>query len=83
MNLSKTRQFFVLATNPIADLDEILLSAFRCGGGIGWSPALGVMSICLSLVSMLSSCEKKEKPVDDHQYTSLCGTKVSPKSMRW
>lgn len=49
----------------------------------GWSPALGVMSVCLSLVSILSSCEKKEKPTDDQQYVSICGPRVSPKSMHW
>lgn len=49
----------------------------------GWSPALSVMSVCLSLISMLSSCERKERPTDDQQYVAMCGERVSPKSMRW
>ncbi|CAA9990479.1 ubiquitin-conjugating enzyme, putative [Plasmodium knowlesi strain H] len=47
-----------------------------------WSPVLSVNSICLSIISMLSSCTKKRKPIDDMLYCSA-GTKVSPKNMRW
>ncbi|GAW83087.1 ubiquitin-conjugating enzyme [Plasmodium gonderi] len=47
-----------------------------------WSPVLSVNSICLSIISMLSSCTKKRKPIDDMLYCSA-GHKVSPKNMRW
>eukprot|EP00922_Rhytidocystis_sp_ex-Travisia-forbesii_P054241 GHVS01080455.1.p1 GENE.GHVS01080455.1~~GHVS01080455.1.p1 ORF type:complete len:279 (-),score=79.09 GHVS01080455.1:1-837(-) len=49
----------------------------------GWSPALSVSSICLSLISMLSSCKRKEKPQDDGPYVRMAGSHVSPKHMRW
>eukprot|EP00922_Rhytidocystis_sp_ex-Travisia-forbesii_P028069 GHVS01041210.1.p1 GENE.GHVS01041210.1~~GHVS01041210.1.p1 ORF type:complete len:274 (-),score=66.43 GHVS01041210.1:194-1015(-) len=49
----------------------------------GWSPALSVSSICLSLISMLSSCKRKEKPEDDGPYVRMAGSHVSPKHMRW
>eukprot|EP01071_Lankesteria_metandrocarpae_P003625 Lankesteria_metandrocarpae@DN3078_c0_g2_i1.p1 len=48
-----------------------------------WSPALGVSAICLSLISMLSSCKHKARPVDDSTYTMLCPNEVSPKQMKW
>ncbi|SCP02808.1 ubiquitin-conjugating enzyme, putative [Plasmodium malariae] len=47
-----------------------------------WSPVLSVNSICLSIISMLSSCTKKRKPIDDMLYCSA-GPKVSPKLMKW
>ncbi|CRH04008.1 ubiquitin-conjugating enzyme, putative [Plasmodium relictum] len=47
-----------------------------------WSPVLSVNAICLSIISMLSSCKKKRKPIDDILYCSS-GAKVSPKNMKW
>lgn len=49
----------------------------------GWSPALSVTSICLSLISMLSSCKRKERPPDNGVYVRMSGPHVSPKHMRW
>eukprot|EP00922_Rhytidocystis_sp_ex-Travisia-forbesii_P054252 GHVS01080466.1.p2 GENE.GHVS01080466.1~~GHVS01080466.1.p2 ORF type:complete len:243 (+),score=75.65 GHVS01080466.1:2116-2844(+) len=49
----------------------------------GWSPALSVASICLSLISMLSSCKRKARPDDDGAYVRMAGVHVSPKHMRW
>lgn len=46
-----------------------------------WSPALTITSVCLSLQSMLSSCPKKERPVDDSMY--LMTAKKSPKKTKW
>ncbi|KAI6171612.1 hypothetical protein M3Y97_01036700 [Aphelenchoides bicaudatus] len=46
-----------------------------------WTPALNVQSVCLSILSMLSSCRKKERPFDDKVYTNTC-TK-SPSQTRW
>mmetsp|Transcript_28206 Transcript_28206/g.67744 ORF Transcript_28206/g.67744 Transcript_28206/m.67744 type:complete len:159 (+) Transcript_28206:67-543(+) len=47
-----------------------------------WSPALTVHGVCLSVLSMLSSNTRKEKPVDDQQYVSAVGHQ-SPKLSRW
>lgn len=47
-----------------------------------WSPVLSVNAVCLSIISMLSSCKKKRKPIDDIFYCSA-GSKTSPKNMRW
>ncbi|SOV18731.1 ubiquitin-conjugating enzyme, putative [Plasmodium gaboni] len=47
-----------------------------------WSPVLSVNSICLSIISMLSSCKKKRKPLDDILYCST-GPRISPKNMKW
>ncbi|VWU49966.1 ubiquitin-conjugating enzyme, putative [Hepatocystis sp. ex Piliocolobus tephrosceles] len=47
-----------------------------------WSPVLSVNSICLSIISMLSSCTHKMKPMDDFLYCSA-GSNVSPKNIRW
>ncbi|KAI9352979.1 ubiquitin-conjugating enzyme/RWD-like protein [Zopfochytrium polystomum] len=46
-----------------------------------WSPALTVGSVCLSIISMLSSCTKKELPPDNAGYVSRAGK--SPKSTNW
>lgn len=47
-----------------------------------WSPALTVQSICLSLLSMLSSCQRKKKPSDDDFYVATVGNQ-SPKLSKW
>lgn len=48
----------------------------------GWSPALTVTSVCLSIVSMLSSATKKAVPPDNETYVRNCGGR-SPKQTRW
>ena len=47
----------------------------------GWSPALKVESVCMSILSMLSSAEAKRKPEDNDRYVSTC--KQSPKQTSW
>ncbi|KAJ2726458.1 hypothetical protein GGI07_000596 [Coemansia sp. Benny D115] len=47
-----------------------------------WSPALSTESLCLSLLSMLSSCSKKERPPGDLSYVARAGNK-SPKETEW
>lgn len=37
-----------------------------------WTPALSVQAVCLSILSMLSSATKKERPPDDMIYTKTC-----------
>ncbi|KAA8500039.1 putative ubiquitin-conjugating enzyme E2 W [Porphyridium purpureum] len=48
----------------------------------GWSPALTVRSICLSILSMLSSATKKELPPDNERYVRTSIGR-SPKRTRW
>lgn len=47
-----------------------------------WSPALTIESICLSIISLLSSATCKKKPVNDSSYCSISKNK-SPKDFRW
>lgn len=46
-----------------------------------WSPALSVQSICLSIVSMLSSCKEKKRPPDNTFYVKTCNK--NPKKTKW
>ncbi|KAJ8703267.1 hypothetical protein PTI98_001904 [Pleurotus ostreatus] len=36
--------------------------------GNEWSPVLSVVAVCVTLQSMLASCKKKERPVDNDRY---------------
>ncbi|XP_066936697.1 ubiquitin-conjugating enzyme E2 W-like [Clytia hemisphaerica] len=46
-----------------------------------WTPAMSVSSVCLSIVSMLSSCKKKELPPDNNSYVKTASS--NPKKTRW
>jgi len=46
-----------------------------------WSPALSVHSVCLSIVSMLSSCKEKKRPPDNSLYVKTCSK--NPKKTKW
>ncbi|KAJ8033333.1 Ubiquitin-conjugating enzyme E2 W [Holothuria leucospilota] len=46
-----------------------------------WSPALSVQSVCLSILSMLSSCTEKKHPPDNSFYVRTCNK--SPKKTKW
>ncbi|XP_013136476.1 PREDICTED: ubiquitin-conjugating enzyme E2 W isoform X1 [Papilio polytes] len=46
-----------------------------------WSPALSVQSVCLSIVSMLSSCKEKKRPPDNSFYVKTCSK--NPKKTKW
>ncbi|XP_071807427.1 ubiquitin-conjugating enzyme E2 W-like [Asterias amurensis] len=46
-----------------------------------WSPALSVQAVCLSIVSMLSSCTVKKRPPDNTFYVRTCSK--SPKKTKW
>ncbi|XP_077290659.1 ubiquitin-conjugating enzyme E2 W [Arctopsyche grandis] len=46
-----------------------------------WSPALSVRSVCLSIVSMLSSCKEKKRPTDNAFYVKTCNK--NPKKTNW
>ncbi len=47
-----------------------------------WSPALKVSSVCLSILSMLSSAQEKKRPHGDAEYSSRAAGR-SPKNTRW
>lgn len=51
--------------------------------GDEWSPALSVQSVCLSILSMLSSCKKKARPSDNDSYVNTCKDHSDPKKTRW
>lgn len=46
-----------------------------------WSPALSVQSVCLSVMSMLSSCKEKKRPPDNAIYIKTCSK--NPKKTKW
>eukprot|EP00243_Klebsormidium_subtile_P003037 TRINITY_DN16171_c0_g1_i1.p1 TRINITY_DN16171_c0_g1~~TRINITY_DN16171_c0_g1_i1.p1 ORF type:complete len:159 (-),score=13.12 TRINITY_DN16171_c0_g1_i1:207-683(-) len=48
-----------------------------------WSPALTVSSICISLLSMLSSNTVKERPPDNDRYVRNCKNGRNPKDTKW
>jgi len=48
-----------------------------------WSPAMTVSSICISILSMLSSATEKIRPPDDERYVRNCRNGRSPKETRW
>ena len=47
-----------------------------------WSPALTVSSICLSVLSMLSSANKKIKPANDAEFVKRAAGR-GPKAFLW
>jgi ubiquitin-conjugating enzyme E2 W len=57
--------------------------------GEDWSPALTIKSVCLSILSMLSSATTKEYPPDNYRYTSARSSsteefsKSNPKNTRF
>ncbi|BBH07978.1 ubiquitin-conjugating enzyme 18 [Prunus dulcis] len=48
-----------------------------------WSPAMTVSSICISILSMLSSSTMKQRPEDNDRYVKNCRNGRSPKETRW
>uniref|UniRef100_A0A8C5Y6B1 Ubiquitin-conjugating enzyme E2 W n=1 Tax=Microcebus murinus TaxID=30608 RepID=A0A8C5Y6B1_MICMU len=45
------------------------------------SPVLSVQSVCLSIISMLSSCKEKRQPPDNSSYVPTCDK--NPKKTKW
>ncbi|KHG29429.1 Ubiquitin-conjugating enzyme 15 -like protein [Gossypium arboreum] len=48
-----------------------------------WSPAMTVSSICISILSMLSSSTAKQRPADNDRHVKNCRNGRSPKETRW
>lgn len=61
---------------------HICLDILYSTRGGTWSPAFTIKSICLSILSMLASAEKKEQPPDNKMYV-LRNMGRSPKRTRW
>ncbi|KAG0500617.1 hypothetical protein HPP92_000689 [Vanilla planifolia] len=47
-----------------------------------WSPAMTVSSVCISILSMLSSSTVKQRPEDNDRYVRNCKNGRSPKETR-
>lgn len=61
---------------------HICLDILYDGVNGGWSPALTINKVCLSLRSMLASNTEKKRPPGDMAYCRRVGDK-SPKLTRW
>eukprot|EP00197_Chlamydomonas_leiostraca_P003602 CAMPEP_0202859576 /NCGR_PEP_ID=MMETSP1391-20130828/1629_1 /ASSEMBLY_ACC=CAM_ASM_000867 /TAXON_ID=1034604 /ORGANISM="Chlamydomonas leiostraca, Strain SAG 11-49" /LENGTH=122 /DNA_ID=CAMNT_0049538621 /DNA_START=108 /DNA_END=476 /DNA_ORIENTATION=- len=61
---------------------HICLDILYDGANGGWSPALTINKVCLSLRSMLASNTDKTPPPGDHDYCKRVGNR-SPKQTRW
>ncbi|PHT83755.1 putative ubiquitin-conjugating enzyme E2 16 [Capsicum annuum] len=48
-----------------------------------WSPAMIVSSICISILSMLSSSTVKQRPKNNDRYVKNCRNERSPKETRY
>jgi ubiquitin-conjugating enzyme E2 W len=46
-----------------------------------WTPVLTVRTVCLSILSMMSSCTEKKAPPDDAVYSRM--NRKSPKQTKW
>jgi ubiquitin-conjugating enzyme E2 W len=51
--------------------------------GSDWSPALTVKSVCLSILSMMSSATSKVRPDGDDRYSQRHPAGSNPKETRW
>ena len=51
--------------------------------GSDWSPALTIKSVCLSILSMLSSAQIKTRPDGDARYSAHHPADSNPKKTRW
>ncbi|KAF5768984.1 putative ubiquitin-conjugating enzyme E2, ubiquitin-conjugating enzyme/RWD [Helianthus annuus] len=48
-----------------------------------WTPAMTIGSVCISILSMLSSSTVKERPEGNDRYVEKCRYGKSPKETRW
>ncbi|KAH0879481.1 hypothetical protein HID58_066875 [Brassica napus] len=75
-NLPSLKIALVITDHPRLDqLYDILYDS--------WSPAMTVSSVCISILSMLSSSPAKERPADNDRYVKNCKNGRSPKETRW
>ena len=48
-----------------------------------WTPALQTSQVCISIISMLASAEKKEHPPNEESSVSYMNSIGSPKKISW
>jgi len=62
---------FVVKDGMVAPIHpHVYSNGHICASILGneWSPVLSVIAVCVTLQSMLASCKKKERPVDNDRY---------------
>jgi len=62
---------FVVIDGKLAPIHpHVYSNGHICASILGneWSPVLSVVAVCVTLQSMLASCKKKERPVDNDRY---------------
>ncbi|KAK2990441.1 hypothetical protein RJ640_011189, partial [Escallonia rubra] len=72
---SSNGEFAIGGTESLQGVPDILYDS--------WSPAMTVSSICISILSMLSSSTAKQRPEDNDRYVKNCRNGRSPKETRW
>ncbi|KAI7896261.1 putative ubiquitin conjugating enzyme [Mucor mucedo] len=66
---------------PLEAPDVVFIKPFIPIHPHDWSPVQTVAQVCLSIISMISSCTKKELPPDNEMYIKCAS--ASPKKTAW
>ncbi|EGR30636.1 ubiquitin-conjugating enzyme e2w, putative [Ichthyophthirius multifiliis] len=74
----------VIFIGKVPDHEHIYSNGFICLSILydEWSPALTVASVCLSIISMLSSAQKKARPFNDAEFCKRSQGR-GPKAFLW
>ncbi|KNZ78185.1 putative ubiquitin-conjugating enzyme E2 W [Termitomyces sp. J132] len=62
--------FFYIFEPLFIHLKHVYSNGHICASILGneWSPVLSVVAVCVTIQSMLASCKKKERPIDNDRY---------------